>query len=110
MRGFRTYLEVIWEQLLTTAVDEPSKDTALVAMGIVMRYINIATTEAAEVFLEAERLQSAHGEGLRRDLMEDLLAGVAPAPGPKLAAARSAGVADGAAARARGCRPDRRGR
>ena len=61
-----------------------------------MRYINVATTEAAEVYLESERLQSAHGEGLRRDLMEDLLAGVAPAPGPKLAAARAAGLTDAA--------------
>ena len=96
MRGFRTYLEVIWEAVLATAVDEPSKNDALKAVGIVMRYINVATTEAAEVYLESERLQSAHGEGLRRDLMEDLLAGVAPAPGPKLAAARAAGLTDAA--------------
>jgi hypothetical protein len=92
MRGFRTYLEVIWEAVLATAVDEPSRTDALAAVGIVMRYINVATTEAAEVYLESERLQSAHGEGLRRDLMEDLLAGVPPAPGPKLAAARAARI------------------
>jgi hypothetical protein len=94
MRGFRTYLEVIWEAVLETAVDERSRVDALAAVGVVMRYINVAATEAAEVYLESERLQSAHGEGLRRDLMEDLLAGVAPAPGPKLAAARAAGIAD----------------
>jgi PucR C-terminal helix-turn-helix domain len=94
MRGFRTYLEVIWDAVLETAVDEPSRVDALTAVGVVLRYINVATTEAAEVYLESERLQSAHGEGLRRDLMEDLLAGVAPAPGPKLAAARTAGIAD----------------
>jgi sugar diacid utilization regulator len=96
MRGFRTYMELLWEAVLETAVDEHSKDSALLAVGIVIRYIDAATTEAAEVFIEGERLQSAQGEALRRDLVEDLLAGVAPAPGPKLAAARDAGLVDGA--------------
>jgi sugar diacid utilization regulator len=96
MRGFRTYMELLWEAVLKTAVDERSKDSALLAVGIVIRYIDVATTEAAEVFIEGERLQSAQGEALRRDLVEDLLAGVAPAPGPKLATARDAGLVDGA--------------
>jgi sugar diacid utilization regulator len=96
MRGFRTYMELLWEAVLETAVDERSKDSALLAVGIIIRYIDVATTEAAEVFLEGERLQSAQGEGLRRDLVEDLLAGVPPAPGAKLAAAREAGLVDGA--------------
>jgi hypothetical protein len=96
MRGFRTYMELLWETVLATAVDEASKDSALLAVGIIIRYIDVATTEAAEVFLEGERLQSAQGEGLRRDLVEDLLAGVAPAPGPKLATARETGLLDGA--------------
>jgi sugar diacid utilization regulator len=96
LRGFRTYMELLWEAVLETGVDERSKDSALRAVGIIIRYIDIATTEAAEVFLEGERLQSAQGEALRRDLVEDLVAGVAPAPGPKLAAARGAGLVDGA--------------
>jgi sugar diacid utilization regulator len=96
MRGFRTYMDVLWEAVLETAVDDRTKDTALVAVGIIMRYIDLATTEAAEVYVEAERLQSAQGERLRRDLVEDLLSGRPPAPGPKLAAARDAGLADGA--------------
>jgi sugar diacid utilization regulator len=96
LRAFRTYMEVIWDAVLASAVDERSKDTALMAVGIVMRYIDVATTEAAEIYLEGERLQSAQGEGLRRDLVEDLLAGRAPAPGAKLGAARDAGLVDGA--------------
>jgi hypothetical protein len=96
LRAFRTYMEVMWDAVLATAVDERSKDSALAAAGVVVRYIDLATTEAAEVYLEGERLQSAQGEGLRRDLVEDLLAGVAPAPGPKLATARAAGLVDGA--------------
>jgi sugar diacid utilization regulator len=96
MHGFRSYLEVVWEAVLQTAVDDRSKDVALYAFGIVMRYINAAATEAAEAFLEGERLMSLQGERVRRDLMEDLVAGVSPAPGPKLAAARDAGLVAGA--------------
>jgi hypothetical protein len=96
LRGFRTYMELLWEAVLETAVDERSKDSALLAVGIVIRYIDAATTEAAEIFIEGERLRSAQGEAVRRDLVEDLLAGVAPAPGPKLATARDAGLVDGA--------------
>src|ERR687893_657526 len=55
--------------------------------------MNIAASEAAEVYVEAERLQLAHGERVRRDLLEDLLAGRPPSVGPKLAAAREAGLA-----------------
>jgi sugar diacid utilization regulator len=96
MQGFRTYMEVIWDAVVAAVDDDASKDAALEAAGIITRYINVAATEAAEVFLEGERLQTAQGERLRRDLVEDLLAGVAPAPGPKLAAARDAGLVDGA--------------
>jgi hypothetical protein len=92
MHGFRVYLEVLWEALLESAVDEPGREAALEAAGIVIRYINSAATEAAEVYLEAERLLLAQGDRVRRDLLEDLLAGRAPIPGPKLTAARDAGL------------------
>jgi sugar diacid utilization regulator len=92
MQGFRVYLEVLWDALLESAVDEHSREAALEAAGIVIRYINSAATEAAEVYLEAERLLLAQGDRVRRDLLEDLLAGREPAPGPKLIAARDAGL------------------
>jgi PucR-like helix-turn-helix protein/diguanylate cyclase with GGDEF domain len=92
MHGFRVYLEVLWEALLESAVDERGREAALEAAGIVIRYINSAATEAAEVYLEAERLLLAQGDRVRRDLLEDLLAGRAPIPGPKLTAARDAGL------------------
>src|SRR5688572_7232755 len=95
MHGFRSYLEVTWEAVMETAVDDSGKEAALHAFGIIMRYINAAATESAEAFLEAERLQSLQGDRLRRDLMEDLRTGVVPDPGPKLAAARDAGLVDG---------------
>jgi PucR-like helix-turn-helix protein/diguanylate cyclase with GGDEF domain len=92
MQGFRVYMEVLWDAVLESAVDERTRDAALEAAGIVIRYINQAATEAAQVYLEAERLLLAQGDRVRRDLLEDLLAGRAPAPGPKLTAARDAGL------------------
>jgi PucR C-terminal helix-turn-helix domain/GGDEF-like domain len=92
MQGFRVYMEVLWEALLDSAVDEHGRDAALDAAGVVIRYINNAASEAADVYVEAERLLVAQGDRVRRDLLEDLLAGNAPAPGPKLTAARDAGL------------------
>ena len=92
MQGFRVYMEVLWEALLDSAVDEHGREAALEAAGIVIRYINNAASEAADVYVEAERLLVAQGDRVRRDLLEDLLAGNAPAPGPKLTAARDAGL------------------
>jgi sugar diacid utilization regulator len=93
MHAFRIYTEVFWEALLGTATDDDMRREALALPSIVMRYMNIAASEAAEVYVEAERLLLAHGERVRRDLLEDLLANRAPSPGPKLAAAREAGLA-----------------
>jgi PucR C-terminal helix-turn-helix domain/GGDEF-like domain len=92
MHGFRIYMEVLWDAVLESAVDDRTRDAALEAAGIVIRYINQAATEAAQVYLEAERLLLAQGDRVRRDLLEDLLAGRVPGPGPKLTAARDAGL------------------
>jgi PucR C-terminal helix-turn-helix domain/GGDEF-like domain len=92
MQGFRVYMEVLWEAVLESAVDDQTREAALQAAGVVIRYINSATTEAAQVYLEAERLLLAQGDRVRRDLLEDLLAGRSPTPGPKLTAARDAGL------------------
>jgi PucR C-terminal helix-turn-helix domain/GGDEF-like domain len=92
MQGFRVYMEILWEALLESAVDEQGRRAALESAGVVIRYINNAAAEAADVYLEAERLLLAQGDRVRRDLLEDLLAGRVPAAGPKLTAAREAGL------------------
>jgi PucR-like helix-turn-helix protein/diguanylate cyclase with GGDEF domain len=92
MQGFRLYMEILWEALLESALDEQGRRAALESAGVVIRYINNAAAEAADVYLEAERLLLAQGDRVRRDLLEDLLAGRAPAAGPKLTAAREAGL------------------
>jgi sugar diacid utilization regulator len=96
MQAFRIYQEEFWDALLASADTEAARASAMDAAGTIIRYINMAAAEAADVYLEAERLLHAQGERTRRDLLEDLLAGRAPAPGSKLTAAREAGLVPGA--------------
>ena len=95
LHAFRIYTEVFWDAVLESATGEAGRREALALPSIVMRYMSIAAGEAAEVYVEAERLLLAQGERGRRDLLEDLLAGRVPEPGLKLAAARQAGLAPG---------------
>jgi sugar diacid utilization regulator len=92
MQGFRVYMEILWNAVLAIAVDEPGREAALEAAGIVIKYINSAAAAAAEAYVEAERLLVAQGDRVRRDVLEDLLAGRALEPGAKLTAARDAGL------------------
>jgi sugar diacid utilization regulator len=92
MSAFRLYNEVFWEAVLETVTDDETRAAALSMVAIIIRYINVAATTASAAYIEAESLLQAQGERLRRDLLEDLLDGRAPAPGPKLAAAREAGL------------------
>jgi hypothetical protein len=92
VQAFRIYLEVFWQAMLETATDDERRTAALEGVGIVIRYINITAAEAAQSYIEAEQLALAHGDRVRRDLLDDLLAGRPPAPGPKLMAAHDAGL------------------
>ena len=82
LQAFRIYHEEFWDALLASADSEAARISAMEAAGTIIRYINMAAAEAGEVYLEAERLLHAQGERVRRDLLEDLLAGRPPAPGP----------------------------
>jgi sugar diacid utilization regulator len=84
---------VIWDAIVELASeDEQAAAAALEAARLVMEFIDLASTHAAEAYLEAQQLLLAEGDRVRRDLLEDLLAGRDPAPGPRLAAARAAGL------------------
>ena len=76
---------------------QQSRQAALALASHLPRYFEVATTHAAEVYVEAQEQLAATGERIRRDLLEDLLAGRELEPGPRLDAARSVGLADGAA-------------
>jgi hypothetical protein len=92
MHAFRIYHEVVWGALLDGASDEELRAALLESAGTLMRYINVAASEAGQAYVEAEQLAVAHGDRVRRDLLDDLLAGKPPAPGPKLLAAHEAGL------------------
>ena len=83
---------VLWDTALALAHDEESRRAALAFASHLPRYFEVATTHAAEVYLETEEQLAATGERIRRDLLEDLLAGRELEPGPRLDAARATGL------------------
>jgi sugar diacid utilization regulator len=92
MHAFRIGQREIWRGLAAEAEDEETREAALSVVGQVIDYVNVASTHAAEVYVEVEQLLQAHGERVRRDLLGDLLEGQLPEPGPRLNAAREAGL------------------
>jgi hypothetical protein len=92
MQAFRTFLDVMWHDLLEEAKDEVSSQAVLALVGVVIDYVNLATTYAAELYAEIELMEVAGGERVRRDLLEDLVAGRPILPGPRQVAARDAGL------------------
>jgi sugar diacid utilization regulator len=92
MHAFRIGQREIWAGLAAEATDEETQEAALSIVGQVIEYVNVASTAAAEVYVEVEQLLHAHGERIRRDLLGELLDGQLPEPGPRLNAAREAGL------------------
>ncbi len=93
MHAFRLGHLVVWETVLESAEeDELGMRAALDFAGQLMSYMDHASTHAAEAYLEAQQLLVAEGDRVRRDLLEDLLAGREPAAGPRQVAARTAGL------------------
>jgi hypothetical protein len=96
LHAFRIGHRVIWDAILELAdQDDEVRPAALTVAGSVMEFIDHASTHAAQAYLEAQQLLLAEGDRVRRDLLEDLLAGVEPAPGPRLMACRAAGLEPG---------------
>jgi len=97
LEAFRCYHHVVWEAMADAARDSGAgADEVLAAAGSVLRYVDLAATEASAAFLEAQQLLVADSDRVRRDLLEDLLAGRDPESAAGLAAARDAGL-DGTA-------------
>jgi sugar diacid utilization regulator len=90
MHAYRIYHEVFWEALLASASDDAAREVALETASVVTRYFNTASALAAEAYVEAEQLLETRGERVRRDLLEDLLAGRPVEHGPKHMAATEA--------------------
>jgi hypothetical protein len=86
---------VLWDAALAAAHDDDSRRAALVFASHLPRYFEVATTHAAEVYIEAEEQLAATGERIRRDVLEDLVGGVPVTAGPRMDAARAAGLEPG---------------
>jgi PucR C-terminal helix-turn-helix domain/GGDEF-like domain len=95
VQAFYVGERVLWDAALGLVRDDESRRAALAFASHMPRYFQVATTHAAEVYLEAQEQLAAMGERIRRDLLEDLLAGRELEPGPRLDAARAAGLLDG---------------
>ena len=92
VRAFYVGERVLWDAALALAHDDDSRRAALAFATHLPRYFEVATTHAAEVYLEAQEQLAATGERIRRDLLEDLLAGRELEPGPRLDAAGEASL------------------
>src|SRR3954452_5899829 len=93
LAAFRCYHGIVWDAMVDAARDERAPaDDALAIAGALLRYVDMATTEASGAFLEAQQLLLADGDRIRRDLLEDLLAGRDPETAAGLAVARDAGL------------------
>ena len=88
MEAFRAYNEVLWD-----AMEDQSE--ALADARAASLYIDLAATTASGAYLESEQLLAAGRDRVRRDLLEDLLAGAPPASAASLAVARDCGLEDG---------------
>jgi sugar diacid utilization regulator len=97
MHAFRIGQREIWRALAASATDEETREAALGSVEQVIEYVNLTSTHAAEVYAEVEALLEAQGERVRRDLLSDLLEGRPPESGPRLDAAREAGLEAGTA-------------
>lgn len=93
LKAYRIGQVTLWEGLLEVAQDDPeAREAALTLATHVMQVIEVGSTVAAEAFLHAQQHQVAEIDRVRRDLLEDLLAGRELLPGPKQAVLRSAGL------------------
>jgi len=92
IHAFQVGQRILWNAAVSLADDDATRRAVLSLVGHITRYFEVALTHAAEVYLEAEQLLGATGERVRRDTLEDLLAGAPIAPGPQQQAVREAGL------------------
>ncbi|MEU0313147.1 helix-turn-helix domain-containing protein [Nocardioides sp. NPDC006273] len=93
LHAFRLGQVALWERIVEIAASDPeTSQAALAAASRVMQVIEVGSTVAAEAYLNTQQLELAEGDRIRRDLVEDLLAGREVPAGPRLDVARSCGL------------------
>ena len=88
----RIGLRVAWEEIASGIEDGQSRDAALSLVGPALHFIDVSSTFVAATFGEVERILAATGERVRRDVLEDLLAGRVPPAGARDEAVQAAGL------------------
>jgi hypothetical protein len=97
LQAFQVGQTALWLNMLESLNgDTAAQEAALSVVGHLMQVVEMGSAVAAAAYLQAQQDGSANREQVRRDLLEDLLAGRGLAPGPKVAAMRAAGLEPGA--------------
>lgn len=91
--AFRVGRQVLWDALLDCAgTSAEAQQAALSLITPLMRYVDFASTHAAQAYVEYQQHVVADADRERRDLLDQLLTGVAPTRGPLFAAAQAYGI------------------
>ncbi|MFG2725648.1 PucR family transcriptional regulator [Streptomyces canus] len=96
LQGYRIGQIALWQGVLTLAGDDPAiREAALSVAEPLMHAAEVASTAAAEAYLDAAQYRLAESDRAHRDLLEDLLERREPPPGPRQALLRTAGLEPG---------------
>jgi hypothetical protein len=95
MKAFRIGQIELWDGILDGVREHPqATDAALHLVGQVMRTVEVASTAAAEAYLEAQQFQLADSARLARDLLDDLLEGRPPTVQPRVQMLADVGISE----------------
>ena len=87
----------LWDAVLEAADDDDHGRTAALSLARpLLEFFDALSRVSSEAFIEVYEAMTSQASDVRRNLLEDLLAGREPAPGRKLSAARAAGIDQGA--------------
>jgi sugar diacid utilization regulator len=93
LKSFRVSQRIYWNAIVGQSDGSPAADKAVLLINTeLVRYIHLISTYGAQAFLEFQNQLVADADRQRRDLVENLLAGVMPARRQLLELARAHGV------------------
>jgi sugar diacid utilization regulator len=93
LHAFRVGQLTLWQSVLNAAGDEPgTREAALSLVATIMQVIEVGSTVAAEAYIDAQQLELAESDRVRRDLLEDLLSRRTAPAGQKTGLLRAAGL------------------
>jgi len=93
LKSFRVSQRIYWNAIVAQSDGSPAADKAVLLINTeLVRYIHLISTYGAQAFLEFQNQLVADADRQRRDLVENLLAGVMPARRQLVELARAHGV------------------